>query len=52
MKTVKESRWKEIFVATLGASSSEADPDDHMVDLSVTSNYHDNLYIPGSPVKR
>jgi len=52
VKTVKASRWKVIFAATLGASGSEADPDDHIGDLSVTSNYRDDLYIPGSPVKR
>jgi len=51
VKTVKASRWKEIFIATLGASGSEADPDDRIGDLSVMSTYRDDLYIPGSPVK-
>jgi len=48
VKTVKASRWEEIFGATFPASDSEAD---HVRNLSVVSNYHDELYIPGSPTK-
>jgi hypothetical protein len=50
MKTVKTSRWEVIFDATLGASASEADPG-HVGNISVVSNYRDELYIPGSPLK-
>jgi hypothetical protein len=50
VKTIKTSRWGEIFDATLGGSPSETDLD-HGGDVSVLSTYCNELYIPGSPVK-
>ena len=50
VKTVKTSRWEEIFDATIGAGA-EADVG-HVGNMSVLSSYRDELYIPGSPIKR
>jgi len=50
VKTIKTSRWGEIFDAMLGGSPSETDLD-HGGNVSVMSTYRDKLYIPGSSVK-
>jgi hypothetical protein len=49
VKIVGPSRWEEIFYATLDAPEADMG---HAGDMSVISSYRDELYIPGSPVKR
>lgn len=50
VKTVKTSCWEEIFDATIGAGAEAVVG--HVGNMSVLSSYHDELYIPGSPIKR
>ena len=51
VKIIKQSHWEGILQTTLGDSEPETDSRND-ANMSTISNYRDELYIPGSPVKR